>query len=563
MQALNKLYEKGESYLPDEVYDRVFGDNDELGTAGDSEHLFRMGSIRKLYEGEDTIPSQYLTDCTETVKLDGLACRIIYHNGVLVSAATRGNGTAGTNITHKVKALASVPLRFASFKSTVQIRGEIVALSSIPNSRNVVAGAITHEQDISKYLEKSNTCGFTFVAYDIEGIELSSFQYTLAFLKDLGFMTPISHDMSIYPNDGKVLRINSNKDYYESGFTGNYKNGIVAVKTRKAAVETTLLSVVWQVSPKGAVVPVAELAPVDIDGAIVSRATLNNSEFLSLLVAEKGLRIGSTVGIIRAGEIIPSIVSVNDSGDSDIEFPHECPSCGTELVTKGVHIACDNSDCPAQVARLSQHFFSTLGVKGIGLKTAEKIGLPPAEIIKLTKESIIAIIGNTLGIKLYEQIEALKINGVSGSTLLQAMSIPMVGKQISEVLPCPSTWKKDIDFSKVLGNKRAVAKSLDLWYSTVFPELWSSSWPLPIIAASTKPTANAKISVCVTGKIEGYTRTQIAAELAQYGVEVTDSVTKKTQYLICNTTTSSSSYTKAVELSIPILSLKLFLEKLQ
>ena len=561
MQDLNKLYEIGKSPIPDEVYDRIFGDSDTLGNAGDSEHLFRMGSIRKLYEGEGTIPTEYLTDCTETTKLDGLACRIIYHRGKLVSAATRGDGKSGTNITHKVKCLASVPPEFDSSFPTVQIRGEIVASKDVQNSRNVVAGAVTHEQDIAEFIRKSELNGFCFVAYDIEGIELKTFQYTLQVLDKLGFYTPINHDMSLFPNDGKVLRINNNKAYYESGFTGNYKNGIIAVKTRKEAVLTKLLSVVWQVSPKGAVVPVAELEPVDIDGAMVSRATLNNNDFLRVLIEDKGLKLGSTVGIIRAGEIIPSIVSILDDGTEDILAPTECPSCGTELEEDGVHLCCHNTECPAQIARLVQHFFSTIGIKGMGIKTAEKFNLPPAEIIDLTEESIIAIIGNKLGRKLYEQITEVKNAGVSSSVLLQAMSIPMVGKQASELLPNPYTWDIDIDFSKFLGNKRAIARSLSLWYSTTFLDIWKGVWPLPVI--SSVPTKAANLSVCVTGKIPGYTRTQLATELSKYGVEITDSVTKKTQFLICEQQSTSSSYKKAEQLSIPILPLKLFLEKLE
>lgn len=564
MTQLNKLYEQGSPAISDAEYDGIFGADQTLDKAGDSSHLYRMGSIRKIYVGEDAVPNQFLTDCIETVKLDGLACRIVYSSGQLVSAATRGDGDSGTDITRKVRLIDNVPIVIdSSFNPVFQVRGEIVCLASVSNSRNVVAGAITHEQDIEKFKAKAEECAFAFIAYDVEGVpNLNTFKDTLDWLDANGFDTPLNADMSIYPNDGKVLRILDNNAYYASGFTGNYKNGIIAVKTRKASVTTHLLNVAWQVSPRGAVVPVAELETVEIDGARVSRATLNNAEYLSILIHDKGLRLGATVGVIRAGEIIPAIVHIEADGSADIEIPDSCPSCGTLLETKGVHLHCPNGDCPAQVARLTQHFFSTLGVKGLGLATAEKLGLSPVEIIKLTRTAVCAIMGDKLGNKLCDQIDQLKTSGVSSDLLLQAMSIPMLGKQGVKLLPPASEWTSDTNFRKLIPTKVALANSIQTWYDTTFQEVWGGEWPLSIKAEEVKVTPTSTISVCATGKIAGYTKKQLADKLSEFGVQLTDSVTKKTNYLICETVSSSASYNKAKELGIEILTLTSLLEKL-
>lgn len=558
-------YEKGNPIISDEEYDALVSDNsgnEMLGKKGTIKHFKRLGSIRKIYEGEEDVP-EGMANAIKSPKLDGLALSLTYVDGKLTYAATRGDGTYGTDVTKKILAAQnylSIPAVIQRKNSYIQqIDGEVVCPATVDNARNVVSGAVTHLLDPLEFVDRAKEFEFKFIAYSYsEDIDL--YTDSMSELAGFGFTTVLDlNNGHEYPTDGIVLRLNSNKEVETLGFTGNYRNGLLAVKTRKTSVETVLVDVEWQVSPKGSVTPVAILEPVYVDGAIVSRATLNNPEFLSLLIAEQGLGIGSTVGIIRAGEIIPKIVEVKSEGDY-IEIPFSCPCCGSILKEEGTLLVCKNSiNCSAQVARLTQTFFTTLGVKGFGEKTAEKFNKLPAEIIKLPESSYIDIMGSTLGKKLFIQVESLKAKAIPQALLLQAMSIPMVGKQASELLPEVSTWSEHT-ISSSLGSKKALTEKVLFWYNNTFKDIWGGEWPLQTYFENTKPTAN--LTVAVTGTIEGFTRNSLAAKLAEYGVTVASSVTKKTNYLICDTESTSSSYTKAKSLGIPILTLKSFLEKI-
>jgi DNA ligase (NAD+) len=182
-----------------------------------------------------------------------------------------------------------------------QITGEVVATKDNINSRNYVSGALA-----LKDLEEFKTRKLRFIAYDVQPKLTESYKKDLRFLENHGFTTVISRsiDFSLYPNDGLVIRINNNNTYDGLGCTAHHPKGAIAVKERKEAVVTKLLKVIWQVGKSGRVTPVAILEPVDINGAIVSRATLNNVNFLESL----DLFIGCNVEVIRSGEIIPTIV---------------------------------------------------------------------------------------------------------------------------------------------------------------------------------------------------------------------------------------------------------------
>lgn len=561
-------YNSGNPIITDEEYDNLVATNsglESLGEAGNRKHFRRLGSIRKIYEGEDEVPAN-MQNAVKSPKLDGLALSLTYVDGVLTYAATRGDGTKGTDVTEKILAAQkslSIPVNIRSKNLTIQqIDGEVVCPNTYDNPRNIVSGAVTHLLDPNEFKSRAEEYGFTFVAYG-NSAEHSLYTESMEALDCAGFITVLSLPKEHgFPTDGYVLRLNSNTEVENLGFTGNYRNGLLAVKVRKAGIETVLLDVIWQVSPKGNVTPVAILEPVYIDGALVSKATLNNPEFLSLLIADTGLGIGSTVSVIRAGEIIPKIVGVISKGD-EITIPTTCPCCNSELESNGAFLVCTNKvDCSSQVAKLAQTFFSTLGVKGFGEKTAEKFNKLPVEIIQLPESHFIDIIGLTLGKKLFDQIEKLKSEPVAQAVLLQAMSIPMVGKQASELLPKLSEWNEET-ISAALGSKKALTEKVLYWYNNTFKDIWNGVWPLETTfeKLSNKPTA--KIAVSVTGAIEGYTRTKLTAMLAGLGVEILSSVSKKTSYLICDIEAKSSSYTKAESLGIPILTLKQFLEKLQ
>lgn len=264
-----------------------------------NKHLYQLYSLDKWYEGEGEEPLQQY-ETVETPKLDGAALALVYVEGRLVMATTRGDGIEGQDVTDKFIGSNLVPQNI-EFVGVHQITGELVAPSSIENSRNYAAGALN-----LKDLNEFKTRNVHFVAYGLFPLEDSYFSDDMAELEDQGFITVCTDSPFLFsfPTDGFVMRINKNKAFESLGYTAKAPRGAYAIKTRGEAVETVLLDVVWQVGKSGKVTPVAILEPVMVGDAEVSRATLNNQAYIQALE----LQIGDTVGIIRAGEIIPQVL---------------------------------------------------------------------------------------------------------------------------------------------------------------------------------------------------------------------------------------------------------------
>ena len=257
-------------------------------------HLHKMYSLQKVFSIDDipTPNSKYI--CTP--KLDGAAVSLTYINGHLALGLTRGDGNLGREITDKLELL--VPNNI-SLKGEVFITGEVVCPSTVTNARNVAAGSLN-----LKDLEEFKTRPLTFVAYDVQGVQYELYTEALSLLAQEGFNTVDTFEYSNYPTDGMVYRINCRKSFDKMGYTAHHPRGAFALKEQKEGVHTELLDVVWQVGKSGVVSPVAILAPVEVEGAIVSRATLHNIEYIRSLELE----IGCGVEVIRSGEIIPRIV---------------------------------------------------------------------------------------------------------------------------------------------------------------------------------------------------------------------------------------------------------------
>ena len=257
-------------------------------------HLHKMYSLQKVFSINDipTPNSKYI--CTP--KLDGAAVSLTYINGHLALGLTRGDGNIGRDITDKLETLVpvSIPL-----KGEVFITGEVVCPSNVTNARNVAAGSLN-----LKDLEEFKTRPLTFVAYDVQGVQYELYTEALSLLAQEGFNTVDTFDYQNYPTDGMVYRINSRKSFIKMGYTAHHPRGAFALKEQKEGVHTELLDVVWQVGKSGVVSPVAILSPVEVEGAIVSRATLHNIEYIRSL----NLEIGCMVEVIRSGEIIPRIL---------------------------------------------------------------------------------------------------------------------------------------------------------------------------------------------------------------------------------------------------------------
>jgi len=293
-----EAYYEGVPFMTDEEFD-LLAEKHQYNAVGYKvtdaiPHTYRMYSLKKCFDLNDAPLS--VEDCIETPKLDGAAVSLLYVEGLLQLALTRGDGIQGRDITDKMRLL--VP-EVISVKAMVQITGEVVAPSSVPNSRNFASGSLGLND-----LEEFATRPLAFVAYGQEKVVNRNFDATLEGLERMGFNTALSFDCTNYPTDGIVYRLRDNFEFDNIGHTSNHPRGAFALKEQKMGEITTLIDVVWQLGKSGVVSPVGILNPIEIGGATVSRATLHNIEY----IRDLDLEIGCQVEVIRSGEIIPRIV---------------------------------------------------------------------------------------------------------------------------------------------------------------------------------------------------------------------------------------------------------------
>jgi len=298
-------YYSGTPTISDAVFDSLA---DSIGyakvgapvlAASKGKHYHQLFSQQKYYEDEGKRPLDGFKT-VPSLKLDGACISLLYANGVLVQALTRGDGIVGQDITERIIGRKDLVPLTIDHKEVLQISGEIVAPKNIENSRNYAAGAL-NLKDTSEF----NVRALSFFAHSVFPYVTKTYTNDMQFLELQGFSTVATYGLdSIYECDGIVHRIDDNAIFEEQGYTAKHPKGSYALKVRKEAVETTLLGVEWNTSKSGRVNPVAILEPVYIGDALVSRATLNNKAFIEAL----GLYIGCTVAVIRAGEIIPCVL---------------------------------------------------------------------------------------------------------------------------------------------------------------------------------------------------------------------------------------------------------------
>jgi len=292
------MYYEGYPILSDDEFD-MLADKHQYNAVGYKvtdavPHTYRMYSLKKCFDLTDAPLS--VEDCIETPKLDGAAVSLLYVEGLLQLALTRGDGIQGRDITDKMRLLVPEEI---SITNLVQITGEVVAPSSVPNARNFASGSLGLND-----LEEFATRPLAFVAYGQERVVNRNYDATLEGLERIGFNTALSFDCTDYPTDGIVYRLRDNFEFEKMGHTSNHPRGAFALKEQKMGEITTLIDVVWQLGKSGVVSPVGILDPIEIGGATVSRATLHNIEY----IRDLDLEIGCQVEVIRSGEIIPRIV---------------------------------------------------------------------------------------------------------------------------------------------------------------------------------------------------------------------------------------------------------------
>lgn len=315
LKEASMAYYMGEPILSDTQFEALaeIADYREVGYTSTKNrilHLHRMYSLQKVFENEHAEKNpllDYKGKVIWTPKLDGAAVSLTYFRGRLIRALTRGDGKEGIDITSNMSCLVPNEYVFSEvhsdpFRQSIpftQITGEVVAPKHIKNARNYAAGAL-NLKDYDEFITRE----IEFIAYDIQPKNELLWTEEMANLKKSNFRTILDSEYHEYPTDGMVCRIDNQLDYKDRGHTSHHPRGAYALKRIQKGVETTLVDVVWQLGKSGVVSPVGILNPIEIDGAMISKATLHNMKYIENLQLE----IGCRVEVIRSGEIIPRIV---------------------------------------------------------------------------------------------------------------------------------------------------------------------------------------------------------------------------------------------------------------
>lgn len=626
-----EYYTKDAPSVSDSEYDQLYRELVELETAHPDEILpesptHRVGGVvlkgftkyqhqYPLYSLQDAFSREELEAFDQRVrkefpsisyvcelKIDGLSISLTYENGVLVTGATRGDGSVGEDITENLKRVKDVPLVLpepvnitvrgecymprASFDRVNQIRQEN-GEPEFANPRNAAAGTL--RQLDTKIVAKRNLA--TFLYQEVSPTDQSSQEGVLQKLARLGFVVNqervLAEDMEQiwdfiqkvaqlredlpYDIDGIVIKVNDLAVQEELGFTVKAPKWAVAYKFPAEEKEAKILSVDWTVGRTGVVTPTANLTPVQLAGTTVSRATLHNVDY----IAEKDIHQDDTVIVYKAGDIIPAVLRVvKDKRVSDqaLAVPTHCPSCQSELLhfEDEVALRCINPLCPAQIKEGLNHFASrdAMNITGLGPAVVEKLFAAQlvedvAGIYRLTVEDLLTLEGfkEKSAEKLYEAIQASKEN--SAEKLLFGLGIRHVGSKVSQIL---LQEFHDLDQLATADPERiasidslgmVVAESLKRYFAQegskrLLQELKEAGVNLAYLGE--KVAADAALSgmtVVLTGKLERLTRSEAKAKLESLGAKVTGSVSKKTDLVVAGSD-AGSKLTKAQELGIQV-----------
>ncbi|MGQ7395274.1 NAD-dependent DNA ligase LigA [Streptococcus suis] len=536
------------------------------------------------------------------LKIDGLSISLTYEAGQLVVGATRGDGSVGENITENLKRVADIPLTLPE-PIDMTVRGECympktsfervnaqrqeAGEAEFANPRNAAAGTL-RQLDTGVVAQRGLA---TFLYQEASPTEATSQSEVLDKLDRLGFVT--NHDYQLaadmdavwafiekmaeqrdslpYEIDGIVIKVNDLAVQEELGFTVKAPRWAVAYKFPAEEKEAEILSVDWTVGRTGVVTPTANLSPVQLAGTTVSRATLHNVDY----IAEKDIRIGDTVIVYKAGDIIPAVLKVVDKYRNDQEpmpIPTACPSCLGDLqhYEDEVALRCINPLCPSQLMSKLEHFASrdAMNIAGLGTSIVEKLyqsGLvhDVADIYKLTVEDLLTLEGfkEKSAEKLYQAIQASKDN--SAERLLFGLGIRHVGSKASKILltalvDLENLAQADLEtISGLEGLGQVIAQSLVTYFSSegaqkLLSELKEAGVNLAYLGQqAATDAALSGMTVVLTGKLERMKRSEAKAKLEALGANVAGSVSKRTNLVVAGAD-AGSKLAKAQELGIEI-----------
>ena len=580
------------------------------------QHAVPLESLQDVFSMEelaefDAHLRESVPDPVYTVepKVDGLSVALEYRDGLFYQGATRGDGVTGEDVTENLKTIRSIPMRLEGAPSRLIVRGEVFMPKAVflslnqareergealfANPRNAAAGSL--RQLDPKIAAARQLDILIFNLQLAEGAAFSTHSETLEYLKGLHFkvipyalcsdaatarqlVTEIGENRGDYPFeiDGAVIKIDNLETRRRLGSTAKFPRWAAAFKYPPEIKETVVQDIVVQVGRTGVLTPKAVVSPVRLAGTTVTNATLHNQDFIT----EKDIRIGDTVKIRKAGEIIPEIIEVDKSRRPETAAPYflpeTCPVCGAPLARPEdcAALRCTGAECPAQLARNLAHFVSrdAMDIDGLGSAIVEQLiaaGMlrSPADLYFLEREKVEALdrMGDKSTDNLLRAIEQSKGNDLS--RLLYAFGIRQVGAKAAKVLAR--------QFQSLEALQQATAEEL-----TAVPDIgaitadnlvrWFAQDQSKDLIARLKEagvnfrslqqpvgTSFAGKTFVLTGALTRFTREAATEEIEKRGGKAASSVSKKTTYVVAGEN-AGSKLKKAAELGVPVLSEEAF-----
>ena len=579
------------------------------------ESLQDVFSFDELREFDERVRQQVSqVEYTLEPKVDGLSVALEYENGVFVRGATRGDGETGEDVTENLKTIRSIPMTLENAPARLIVRGEVFMPKAVfhainakreengenlfANPRNAAAGSLRQLNPKIAAERKLDILIFNLQLAD--GISFETHSQTLDYLRSLRFKvipyqlcTKIdaveqaidslgeNREELSFDIDGAVVKVNELSLRRSLGSTAKFPRWAAAYKYPPEVKPTVVEQIVVQVGRTGVLTPKAVVAPVRLAGTTVTNATLHNQDFIS----EKDIRIGDTVLIRKAGEIIPEILEVvlskRPEGTQPYSLPGTCPVCGAPVVRDedGAALRCTGSACPAQLYRNLSHFASrdAMDIEGLGpaiveLLVDEGIISSPADLYQLDARRVSALkgMGKTSAENLIAAVEKSKQNDLY--RLIYAFGIRQVGVKAAKVLAqrfmtLDDLMAADADTLTQVNDIGAVtAASIMEWFgqeqSRVLVErLREAGVNFTCQSEITDRRFEGKTFV-LTGALSLFTREEATEKIEGFGGKAAGSVSKKTSYVVAGEN-AGSKLRKANELGIPVLTEEEFIEMLR
>ena len=573
-----------------------------LGNAFSYEDLRSFDNrVRKALNKENI---EYIAE----LKIDGLSIALIYKDGKLTVGATRGDGNSGENVTNNIYTVRDIP-KVVDIDGEFEVRGEVFMdnktfdalnesrlLEGLPlfrNPRNGAAGSlrqlnseVTSERQLKSFIYEitySNTLEYKTQSEAIALLDKYGFNTNDRFvLGNIDLIIAFCESLLLERNnlgygiDGVVVKVNSLADQLEMGYTEKSPRWAIAYKFPPEQKETIVENITISVGRTGVLTPMAELKETLIGGSMVKRATLHNEDY----IIDKDIRVGDTVILQKAGDVIPEIVRVVPEKrplDSEaFKFPSSCPVCGSDVIKIEASIKCTGElYCPAQLVKGLIHFVSrdAMNIDGLGEKYIEYFvneGLisTPVDIYRLNKDDISALegLGEKSANNMIEAIEASKTRGLA--PLLYGFGIPLIGNKGAKLLAknfktidrLMTATSEELLSIETVGDK--MADSLIAFFKEqrnldIISELKNLGIVMEDDTKSLSDDLAGKTFV-ITGSFPGYDRKELTSMVELHGGKASSSVSKKTSYVLAGDDPGSK-LTKARDLGIDIISIDEFL----